>query len=74
MNLIIQSVAETKRKKKLITQYMIIALLVMADMGDSKNSVSSKRSSLMKPISTVLVIYTGGTIGMKTNENGGLQK
>ncbi|XP_022330741.2 L-asparaginase-like [Crassostrea virginica] len=49
---------------------MIIALLVMADMGDSKNSVSSKRSSLMKPISKVLVIYTGGTIGMKTNENG----
>lgn len=31
-------------------------------------------SSEMEQKSKVLVIYTGGTIGMKTNEKGGLQK
>lgn len=55
---------------------------VMADTTEIKNHVSQKRPVLAKslmdssepePSSRVLVIYTGGTIGMKTNDNGGLK-
>lgn len=55
---------------------------MMADTTEIKNHVSQKRPVLAKslmdssepePSSRVLVIYTGGTIGMKTNDNGGLQ-
>ncbi|XP_022330735.1 L-asparaginase-like isoform X2 [Crassostrea virginica] len=51
----------------------------MADTTELKNHVSQKRpllaqslmdSSEPEPTSRVLVIYTGGTIGMKTNDNG----
>ncbi|XP_052699025.1 L-asparaginase-like isoform X2 [Crassostrea angulata] len=51
----------------------------MADTTEIKNHVSQKRPVLAKslmdssepePSSRVLVIYTGGTIGMKTNDNG----
>lgn len=54
-----------------------------AEAGASTNHVSQIRPKLAKslmdsseiePKSKVLVIYTGGTIGMKTNEKGGLQK
>lgn len=54
----------------------------MADTTEIKNHVSQKRPVLAKslmdssepePSSRVLVIYTGGTIGMKTNDNGGLK-
>lgn len=53
-----------------------------AEAGASTNHVSQIRPKLAKslmdsseiePKSKVLVIYTGGTIGMKTNEKGGLQ-
>lgn len=57
----------------------------MADTPEasaSTNLVSQSRSKLAKSLmdsseiepKKVLVIYTGGTIGMKTNEKGGLQK
>lgn len=57
----------------------------MADTPEasaSTNLVSQIRPKLAKSLmdlseiepKKVLVIYTGGTIGMKTNENGGLQK
>lgn len=53
-----------------------------SEAGASTNHVSQIRPKLAKslmdsseiePKSKVLVIYTGGTIGMKTNEKGGLQ-
>lgn len=57
----------------------------MADTPEasaSTNLVSQIRPKLAKSLmdsseiepKKVLVIYTGGTIGMKTNEKGGLQK
>lgn len=57
----------------------------MADTPEasaSTNLVSQSRSKLAKSLmdsseiepKKVLVIYTGGTIGMKTNEKGGLEK
>lgn len=57
----------------------------MADTPEasaSTNPVSQIRPKLAKSLmdsseiepKKVLVIYTGGTIGMKTNEKGGLQK
>lgn len=57
----------------------------MADTPEasaSANLVSQSRSKLAKSLmdsseiepKKVLVIYTGGTIGMKTNEKGGLEK
>lgn len=55
----------------------------MGDTAEDTKHVSQKRPLLTKslmdsaepePTSRVLVIYTGGTIGMKTNDNGGLQK
>lgn len=57
----------------------------MADTPEasaSTNLVSQSRSKLAKSLmdsseiepKKVLVIYTGGTIGMKTNEKGGLKK
>ena len=62
---------------------MINIEFVMADTTELKNHVSQKRPLLAQSLmdssepertSRVLVIYTGGTIGMKTNDNGGLQK
>jgi L-asparaginase/Glu-tRNA(Gln) amidotransferase subunit D len=55
----------------------------MGDTAEDAKHVSQKRpllamslmdSSEPEPTSRVLVIYTGGTIGMKTNNNGGLEK
>lgn len=57
----------------------------MADTPEasaSTNLISQIRPKLAKSLmdlseiepKKVLVIYTGGTIGMKTNEKGGLQK
>lgn len=49
----------------------------MTETRICENQIPPKRRKLMtyepEPRSTVLVIYTGGTIGMETNDEGGLQ-
>lgn len=49
----------------------------MTETRKCENQIPPKRRKLMvceaEPRSTVLVIYTGGTIGMETNDEGGLQ-
>lgn len=49
----------------------------MTETRICENQIPPKRRKLMtyepEPRSKVLVIYTGGTIGMETNDEGGLQ-